>query len=430
MRPNLLQPDFYIQNRARLNAQLLPKSVAVFHSNLQMPTNADGTLPFVQNSDLFYLTGIDQEDTTLLLFPDSPNPKFKQILFIRYADEQVLTWEGHKLSKEQAKEISGIEIVLWHSEFDKFFRSLVFDAEKIYLNTNEHKRADNSIKNRDEQFVTWSMDHFPLHNYHRLAPIMHKLRTEKQEFEMRYLKTACQITQSGFERIAQFLKPNVYEYELEAELIHEFIRKGSKGFAYQPIIASGPDSCVLHYTTNHKQCQDGEIVLLDIAAEYGNYKSDLTRVLPVNGRFSPRQKEVYQAVLNMFYFAKSLLLPGTDFEEYNKAVGQKAEEELVKLGLFSAEEAKNQDPARPLYRKYFMHGVSHFLGLDVHDVGAMTGKMSSGMLLTCEPGIYIRDEGIGIRLENDILITQNGHYDLMENIPIEIEEIEDLMVKR
>jgi Xaa-Pro aminopeptidase len=427
MRPTSLQPAFYQNNRKRLAEKLADKSVAVFHSNHQMPSNADGTMPFIQNSDLFYLTGIDQEETILVLSPDSPNPKMREVLYIRYADEHVLTWEGHKLSKEQAKQISGIETVVWSSEFDKVFRNQAFENENIYLNTNEHKRADNQVKNKDEQFILWCKEQFPLHTFKRLAPLMHELRTFKQAFEVQQITTACGITKKGFERAAKFLKPDVFEYEIEAELIHEFVRNGSKGFAYQPIIASGADSCVLHYISNHKRCVDGDIVLLDIAAEYGNYKSDLTRVLPVNGVFNPRQKAVYQSVLNMLNFAKELLIPGTDFADYNKAVAEKAEEELVHLGLVSLDEIKNQPTDKPVYRKYFMHGVSHFLGLDVHDVGNMSGKMQAGMLLTCEPGIYVKNENIGIRLENNILISETGNIDLMANIPIEIEEIEDLM---
>ncbi len=406
-----------------------PNAVAILHSNFQMPTNADGTLPFVQNSDLFYLTGIDQEDTTLLIFPDAPSPKFREILFIRYADEHVLTWEGHKLSKEQAREQSGVELVLWQSEFEKTFRSLVFDAENIYLNSNEHKRADVLVKNKEEQFIEWCRIQYPLHHYHRLAPYLQAIRVEKQAHEIEQIRKACGITKAGFERIARFIKPGKYEYEIQAELIHEFIRSGSKGFAYEPIIASGEDSCVLHYISNHKKCKNGDIILLDVAAEYGNYKSDLTRVLPVNGKFAPRQKDIYKAVLHMFYFAKTLLRPGTDFEDYTKAIGEKAEEELVKLGLLSMEDVKKQDKSKPLYRTYFMHGVSHFLGLDVHDVGSLTGKMRAGMVLTCEPGIYVRKEGIGVRLENNIVITDDGNVDLMADIPIEPEEVENLMSK-
>jgi Xaa-Pro aminopeptidase len=394
-----------------------------------MPTNADGTYPFVQNSDLFYLTGIDQEDTTLLLFPDAPNETLKEILFIRYADEYVLTWEGHKLSKEEARKISGIETILWHNGFESTFHDLALGCEHVYLNANEHKRADHVVKNKDEKFMEWCKKNLPLHSYQRLAPLMHQLRVRKQDFEISQLKTACHITKKGFERVAHFLKPNVYEYELEAELIHEFIRNGSKGFAYQPIVASGPDTCVLHYVTNQKQCKDGDLVLLDVAAEYGNYKSDLTRVLPVNGRFNKRQKEVYKAVLNMFHYAKCILKPGLTFEDYNKAIGEKAEEELLALGLLNLQDLRSQDKKKPLYKTYFMHGLSHFLGLDVHDVGTMQGKMEENMVLTCEPGIYIRKEGIGIRLENDFLITENGYLDLMENIPIELDEIEQLMTK-
>lgn len=429
MRPSPIESSFYKENRERFSQRLQSNTIAVFNSNVQMPTNADGTLPFVQNSDLFYLTGIDQENTTLILFPDAVNPKFRAVLFIRYADEQVLTWEGHKLSKEAAREISGIESVLWQGEFERVFKSLAFEASCICLNSNEHKRADISIKNKDEQFVEWCREKFPLHSFQRAAPILHELRTKKHKLEIAVIQKACDITKSGFLRLARFLRPGVFEYELQAELAHEFLKSGSRGFAYEPIIASGQDSCVLHYITNHKECKAGDIVLLDVAAEYGNYKSDLTRVLPVNGKFTPRQKDIYRAVLNMFNYAKSLMQPGTVFEEYTQAVAEKAEEELIKLGLLKLADVKRQDKERPLYRKYFMHGVSHFLGLDVHDVGNLSGKMAEGMLLTCEPGIYVREESIGVRLENNILITESGHLDLMSSIPIEPEEIEVLMEK-
>ncbi|MBC7388768.1 MAG: aminopeptidase P N-terminal domain-containing protein [Opitutaceae bacterium] len=428
MRNFLVDPEFYKNNRKHITEKQAAKSISVINSNYQMPTNADGSMPFVQNSDIFYLTGINQEDTTLLLFPDAPNEKFKEILFIRYADEHVLTWEGHKLSKEQARDVSGIETVVWHSEFERVFKSLVYDADIIYINSNEHRRADNIVKNRDDVFLTWCKEHFPLHEYKRLAPILLNLRSIKYEAEIKQIEKACSITKSGFERAAKFLKPGVFEYELEAEFSHEFIKNGSKGFAYQPIIASGADSCVLHYISNHKQCLYGEIVLLDVAAEYNNYKSDLTRVLPVNGKFTNRQKDVYNAVLRMMRYAITLLKPGTDFEEYTKLVGQKAEEELLLIGILKSEEVAKQLENQPLYRKYFMHGVSHFLGLDVHDVGIMRGMMKPGMLLTCEPGLYLKEEGIGIRLENNILITDSGNIDLMANIPVEIEEIEDLML--
>jgi Xaa-Pro aminopeptidase len=430
MRPEPSPASFYQTNRERLVRYLKPNSLAIFHSNYPMPTNADGNLPFVQNSDLFYLTGIDQENTTLVLFPDAPNPKWKEVLFVRYADDLVLTWEGHKLSKEEARAISGVEMVYWQGEFEKVLRSLIFDAENVYLNLNEHKRADSQVKNKEDQFVSWCKDQYPLHQYHRLAPYLHALRVEKQEHEIRQIQKACAITKAGFERVASFVSPEKYEFEIQAELAHEFIRSGAKGFAYEPIIASGEDSCVLHYISNHKKCKNGEVLLLDVAAEYGNYKSDLTRVLPVNGKFTPRQKEIYQAVLNMFCFAKTLLKPGTDFEEYSKAIGECAERELVHLGLLKKHELESQDVSKPLYRKYFMHGVSHFLGLDVHDVGNLSGKMKPGMVLTCEPGIYVREEGIGIRLENNILITEQGNVDLMADIPINPEDIEDLMSKR
>ncbi|MCS6795565.1 MAG: aminopeptidase P N-terminal domain-containing protein [Raineya sp.] len=417
----------FVENRKNFANKLYPESLAVFHSNDIMPTNADGTMPFRQNSDLFYLTGIDQEDTILIICPDARDKKMREILFIKETNEHIAIWEGKKLSKEEAREISGIQNVMWLSEFEKTFNLLALESENIYLNTNEHTRAVIQVETRDARFIKYCKEKFPLHNYKRIAPIMHRLRAIKSSWEIFLIKKACQITEKGFRRVLNFIKPGVWEYEIEAEFIHEFIRNRSRGFAYQPIIASGKNACVLHYNANNQQCQDGDLVLLDVAAEYANYASDLTRTVPVNGRFTPRQREVYEAVLRVLRGAKVMLVKGNTMEKYLKEVGKMMESELIGLGLLKKHEVESQDPENPLYKKYFMHGISHYLGLDVHDVGSKHRIFDAGMVFTCEPGIYIPEEGIGVRLENDILITEDGNIDLMESIPIEPDEIEELM---
>jgi Xaa-Pro aminopeptidase len=419
--------ELFIENRKNLTNNLLPESIAVFHSNDIMPTNADGTMPFKQNSDFFYLTGIDQEESILIICPDARDKRMREILFIKETNEHIATWEGHKLTKQEAEEISGIHTIYWLSEFEKVLTLLVFESENIYLNTNEHTRAVVEVETRDARFIKYCKEKFPLHNYKRLAPIMHRLRAVKSTWEIFLMKKACQITEKGFRRVLNFIKPGVWEYEIEAELSHEFLRNRSRGFAYTPIIASGKNACVLHYIENNQQCKDGEVILLDVAAEYANYASDLTRCVPVNGRFTQRQKDVYNAVLRVMRAAKIMLVKGNNWDKYHKEVGKMMESELIGLGLLQKHEVEKQDPDFPLYKKYFMHGTSHFLGLDVHDVGSKHHIFEAGMVFTCEPGIYIPEEGLGIRLENDILITEDGNIDLMEHIPIEAEEIEEIM---
>jgi len=419
--------ELFIENRRNLANALLPESLAVFHSNDIMPTNADGTMAFKQNSDLFYLTGADQEESILIICPDARDKKMREILFVKETNEHIATWEGHKLTKQEAQEVSGIQTIYWLSEFEKVFALLAFESENIYLNTNEHTRAVVEVETRDARFIKYCKEKFPLHNYKRLAPIMHRLRAIKSTWEIFLMKKACQITEKGFRRLLNFIKPNVWEYEIEAELSHEFLRNRSRGFAYTPIIASGKNACVLHYIENNQQCKEGDVILLDVAAEYANYASDLTRCVPVSGRFTQRQKDVYNAVLRVMKAAKIMLVKGNNWDKYHKEVGKMMEIELIGLGLLHKHEVEKQNPDFPLYKKYFMHGTSHFLGLDVHDVGSKYHIFEAGMVFTCEPGIYIPEEGLGIRLENDILITDDGNIDLMENIPIEAEEIEDLM---
>jgi Xaa-Pro aminopeptidase len=422
-----IDQKLFIENRRRLAELMQPKSLAILQANDIMPTNADGTMGFRQSSDLFYLSGVDQEETILLIFPQHPDPKFREVLFVRETNEHIAVWEGEKLTKTQAREVSGIPTIYWTHQYEAMMRLIVFEANSVYLNTNEHTRNESPVQTRDGRFIQEFRERYPLHTLSRLAPLMHALRAIKQPQEIELLQTACDITRKGVERLLKFVNPGVMEYEIEAELLHEFVRNRSRGFAYTPIIASGANACVLHYIQNNQACQDGDVILLDVGAEYANYGADLTRSIPVNGRFTQRQRAVYDAVLRVFKYAKSRLIVGNVWDEYHVEVGTFMEKELVDLGLITTEDIKQQDPDWPAYKKYFPHGTSHFLGLDVHDVGNKYRRFEPGMVFTCEPGIYIPEEGLGVRLENDILITANGNQDLMAHIPIEAEEIEDLM---
>lgn len=420
--------ELFEYNRKNLTQKLKPYSLAVFNSNDIMPTNADGTMPFRQNNDLFYLSGIDQEETVLLLFPDFPDEKFREILFVKETNKEIATWEGHKYTKEEAQETSGIKTIFWLSKFESVFNSLMAEAKQVYLNTNEHLRASNPVETRDARFLKWCKESYPLHQYERIAPLMHQLRAIKSRWEIDLLKHACDITEKGFRRLLSFVKPGVMEYEIEAELSHEFLRHRSRGFAYQPIIASGSNACVLHYIDNSQECKDGDVLLLDIGAEYANYNGDLSRSIPVSGKFTPRQKDVYNAVLRVQRAAFDFLRPGNVIKKYHDEVGKIMESELIRLGLLDKMDVQKQDPENPLYKKYFMHGTSHHIGLDVHDVGNIYREFEPGMVFTVEPGIYIREEGLGIRLENNVVIQEEGVLDLMAAIPIEAEEIEELMM--
>lgn len=424
-----LSQDFYIKNRQKLKEKLPQKSLAVFHSNDILPTNADGTVRFRQNNDIFYLTGIDQEESVLVVCPDFPDPNLREVLFLRETNEHIAIWEGHKYTKEEALATSGIENIQWVSNFDSVLNTLMSLSENVFLNTNEHLRAAVVVETRDARFIKTCRERYPLHHYHRVAPIMHALRAVKGKEETDQMQIACDITEKGFRRILSFVKPGVTEYEIEAEYIHEFIRNRSRGFAYEPIIASGPNACVLHYIENKQVCKDGDLILMDVGAEYGNYNADMTRTIPVNGRFTKRQKDVYNAVLRVKRGAMNILRPGINIQDYHKEVGLMMQSELLELGLIDQTDIKNQDPKTPAYKKYFMHGTSHHLGLDVHDVGTMHEPITHGMVFTVEPGIYIQEEGLGIRLENNIVVLDEGYLDLMRNIPIEAEEIEDLMNK-
>lgn len=427
MKYHPINNKLFIENRKRFTGHLLPNSIAIFNSNDIYPTNADGAMPFKQNSDIFYLSGIDQEESILVIYPDAFTGKHKEILFLKETSELIAIWEGEKLTKEKATETSGVKTIYWLNDFEKIVFPLIYEADNVYLNTNEHARATVVTQTRDARFVELCRKKFPLHNYERATKIMHHIRAEKQPEEIELISNACQITRKGFNRILNFIKPGVWEFEIEAELMHEFLRNRSRGFAYEPIIASGANACVLHYVNNNAQCKDGDLILMDFGAEYANYASDLTRCVPINGRFSERQKQIYNAVLRVHKACVQILKPGALLNEYHQQVGEIMEKELVDLGLISMNDIKTQNPDWPAYKKYFMHGTSHYMGLDVHDVGSWTKPIQNNTVFTIEPGIYIREEGLGIRLENDYLITNNGNKNLMENIPIEIEEIENLM---
>jgi Xaa-Pro aminopeptidase len=422
-----IDTNLFIQNRQRFVAKLKPNSIAILNANDIMPTSADGTRSFIQNTDIFYLSGIDQEKSILVIFPGAKEKKHQEVLFVRETNEEIAIWEGPKYSKEEAKTVSGIQTIFWTREFKKVFRSLVFEADRIYLNANEHLRADVSVETKDARFLKWCMKAFPLHKYERIAPIMHDLRAVKSDVEVELIKEACRISAKTFRRLLSRIRPGIWEFEIEAEIYHELLINRSRGPAFAPIVASGPNSCILHYVQNNRQCVDGDLLLMDFGAEYANYASDLTRTVPVSGKFAPRQKEVYNAVLRVQKAAIQMLRPGNTFDEYHKEVGRIMEKELIDLRLLDPEAVKEQNQEEPLYKKYFVHNASHHLGLDVHDFGDRYRKFEEGMVLTCEPGIYIKEEGIGIRLENDILLSRDDPIDLMKNVPIEVEEIEDLM---
>ncbi len=428
MKYDRIDNSLYIANRQNFTAQMAVNTLAVFNSNDIYPVSADSTLPFAQHRDILYLSGVDQEESILVLFPNASNPAHREVLFLKETSELIAIWEGEKLTKQTAFETSGIQTVYWLQQFPTIFKQLMAEAQGIYLNTNEHLRANTEVETREDRFIKQVKQDYPAHQVHKAAPIMHKIRSIKHQIELELMQQACNITEAGVRRLLGFIKPAVWEYEIEAELAHEFLRKRSKGFAYTPIIASGKNACVLHYIENNQQCQDGDVILLDVGAEYANYSSDLTRCIPVNGRFTVRQKAVYNAVLHVKNEATKLLVPGTIMAEYHKQVGLLMEEQLVNLGLITMEDIKKQDPAWPAYKKYFMHGTSHFLGLDTHDVGLWHEPIAANMVFTVEPGIYIPEEGLGIRLEDDVVVQASGApFNLMGNIPIEADEIEALM---
>lgn len=419
--------SLFVTNRNNFSKHLNSNSIAIFNSNDEFPRSGDQGHVFKQNADLFYLSGIDQEQSILILYPDCPNPLYKEVLFLRQTSEYIAVWEGHKYTIEEARKISGVETIFWIDEFWNIFQSIVHYANTIYLNTNENDRYSHQVPYRDLRFINDLKQRFPLHQYERAAPILRQLRTVKSDIEIDFTRKACHITRDAFKRTLKFIKPGVKEYEIEAEIIHEFIRQGATGHAYSPIIASGKNANILHYTDNNQVCLDGDVILFDFGAEYGNYNADLSRSVPVNGKFTKRQKDVYNAVLRVMNEAKKMLVAGTIWNEYHEEVGKIMESELIGLGLLDKHDVAKQDAAMPLYKKYFMHGTSHHLGLDVHDFASRYEPFAVGNILTCEPGIYIQREGLGIRLENDILITAEGNTDLMADIPIEADEIEEIM---
>lgn len=428
MKYQQITSSLFTKNREKFSSKMAPSTLAVFNSNDIYPISADATMPFQQHRDIFYLSGVDQEESILVIFPTCSNEQHREILFLKETNEHIAIWEGAKLTKDQAFETSGIKTVYWLQQFPTIMKTLMAEATGIYLNTNEHLRADTTVETREDRFIKQVKIDYPAHQVYKSAPIMHAIRSVKETTELNLMQIACDITGKGIDRLLKFVKPGVWEYEIEAELAHEFLRNRSKGFAYTPIVASGRNACVLHYIENNQQCMDGDVILLDVGAEYANYSSDLTRCLPVNGRFTDRQRAVYNAVLRVKNEAQNMLVAGTILGEYQKEVGKIMESELLGLKLIDQTDIKNQDPAWPAYKKYFMHGTSHFLGLDTHDVGLWHEPIRENMVFTCEPGIYILEEGLGIRLEDDLVIQASGKpFNLMGSIPIEADEIETLM---
>lgn len=428
MKYHRLNKQLFIDNRERFKSMMEPNSLAIFHSNDIYPTSADGTMPFKQATDILWLSGVDQEDSVLVIFPDAKRNEDKELLFLTETNDLIAVWEGEKLTKKQAFEVSGIQTVYWLSEFDTIMKSLMSQTENVYLLTQEHLRRNTPVQTREMRLNAELKTIYPNHNYKRSAPFLNKLRAVKTALEIEVMKIAAEITAAGFNRVLKFLKPDCWEHEIEAEFIHEFVKRRSRGFAYSPIIGSGSNACVLHYLENNKRCISGDLVLIDVGAEYANYACDVTRCFPVNGKFTDRQREVYESVLRVEKASIELLKPGAILSEYHKRVGDIMTKELINLNLLSQEEVDNQDPSWPAYKKYFMHGTSHYLGLDVHDYGLWDGSpMEVGMVFTCEPGIYIPEEGIGIRIEDDILITSNGYVNLTKEIPKEVSEIEAAM---
>ena len=427
MKYQALEKELYISNRQNFSKKLKPNSLSVFHSSDEFPRSADQLFPFKQNPDFFYLCGIDQEQCILLIFPDCPNPVYREVLFLRQTNEHIAIWEGRKYDKQRAEETSGIQNIFWMEDFWSIFPMLMHMAEYVYLNTNEHDKSSREVFYKDLRFIQEVQAKFPLHKYERSAPIMQELRMVKSIWEIAAIKKACSITRDAFIRVLNFTKPGVGEYEIEAEIIHEFIRQRASGHAYAPIVASGKNACILHYVDNDSTCQDGDILLLDFGAEYANYNADLSRSIPVNGRFSKRQKDVYNAVLRIMAAAKDMIRPSVLLDDYQKELGKIVTSELLQLGLLDKHAVAKQNPKFPAYKKYLMHGISHHLGLDVHDISNRYTPFSPGNILTCEPGIYIPEENLGIRLENDLLVTEDGNIDLMGDIPLEAEDIEALM---
>ena len=428
MKYHPINSDLFIKNRQNFANKMMPNSLAVFNSNDIYPISADSTMPFEQHRDIFYLSGVDQEESILVIFPDCPKEKHREILFLKETNEHIAIWEGEKLTKDKAFETSGIKTVYWLQDMEKVMFEIMTQCQTVYINTNEHYRANVETETREDRFSKWLKDKYPAHQVAKSNPILQRLRSIKDPIELDLIQQACDITEKGFRRILGFTKPGVWEFEIEAEFMHEFLRNRSKKFAYTPIVASGNNANVLHYVENNQQCKAGDLILLDVGAEYANYSSDMTRTIPVSGRFTDRQKAVYNAVLKVKTEATSMLVPGTDWAQYHSEVGKIMTSELLNLNLLDKADVQNEDPDWPAYKKYFMHGTSHHMGLDTHDYGILTEPMQENMVFTVEPAIYIPKEGFGIRLEDDVVIQKTGEpFNLMRNIPLEANEIEDLM---
>lgn len=428
MKYDKINAQLFIKNRKNFASAMKKNSLAVFNSNDIYPISADSTIPFEQHTDILYLSGVNQEESVLVLFPDCPKENLREVLFLRETNDHIAVWEGEKLTKEAAFETSGVQTVFWLQDLEKVLFEMSSYCDTFYINTNEHYRANVETETREDRFTKWLLAKYPAHSVAKSNPILQRLRSVKDPIELDLMQQACNITEKGFRRILNFIKPAVWEYEIEAELLHEFVRNRSKGFAYTPIIASGNNANVLHYIENNQQCKAGDLILLDVAAEYATYKSDLTRTVPVSGKFSVRQKAVYNAVNEVKKEATKMLLPGTLWKEYHVEVGKLMTSELLKLGLLDKADIQNEDKNWPAYKKYFMHGTSHHIGLDTHDYGLLHEPMQANNVFTVEPGIYIPKEGFGIRLEDDVVIQEKGApFNLMANIPIEAAEIEDIM---
>ena len=428
MKYDRIDSKLFIKNRKNFAEQMQANSVAFFNSNDIYLVSADSTLPFAQHRDIFYLSGVDQEESILVLFPDCPNPKNREILFLKETNEHIAVWEGEKLTKETAFATSGVKTVYWLQDLHKVVAEIMSQADNVYINTNEHYRANVETQTREDRFTIWLKDKYPAHRVAKSNPILQRLRSVKDQIELDLMQKACDITNKGFRRVLGYTKPGVFEYNLEAEFMHEFLNNRSDGFAYTPIIASGNNANVLHYIENNQECKAGDLILIDAGASYANYSSDMSRTIPVSGKFSDRQRDVYNAVNRVKNDATKMLIPGNIWADYHVEVGKLMTSELLGLGLLDKADVKNENPDWPAYKKYFMHGTSHHIGLDTHDYGLLHEPMQENMVFTVEPGIYLPDEGFGIRLEDDVVIQKTGEpFNLMRDIPIEVEEIEDLM---
>jgi len=428
MRYEPIKSDLFIQNRKNFMSQMLPNSLAVFNSNDTYPIGADSTIPFQQDRNIYYLSGVDQEESILVLFPDAPDPKHREVLFLTETNPHIAVWEGEKLNEEKVLQNTGIKTVYWLKDFPKVFNELMTQCDLVYMNTNEHYRADHATQTREDRFNKWLKENYPAHQVAKSNPILQRLRSIKHPLELEVMQKACTITEKGFRRILNYTKPGQWEYELEAEFMHEFLMNKSRGFSYTPIIAGGKNATVLHYIENKEQLKTGDLILIDVGAEYANYASDMTRTIPVSGKFTDRQKQIYNAVNKVKKEATNLLVPGTIWKDYHVEVGKLMTSELLDLGLLDKADVQNENPDWPAYKKYFMHGTSHNIGLDTHDYGLLNEPMKANQVFTVEPGIYLPEENMGIRLEDDVVIQEKGApKNLMANIPIEMDEIEDLM---